>query len=222
MEKILVASSGNTLDAKVSGRFGHAAYFLVVNPATMSYEAFQGVAQDESPEVRRYIQTGINKVIVGNIGPANYDELRAYGCKVYLCRNMQVDEAVQKVYRGEIQPMDAPTLKDSIYSAQKNLKETSEGSLGQKIENGIRRIFGRAGGRGMGAGMGGGGSRGMGGGNGSGKGSGSGRGMGGGNGSGMGSGGGRGMGGGNGSGMGSGGGRGMGGGQGKGGRGRRG
>lgn len=198
MEKILVASSGNTLDAKVSGRFGHASYFLAVDPATMDYEAFQGVGKDESPEVMRHIQSGIRNVIVGNIGPANYDELRACGCKVYLCRNMQVDEAVQKVYRGEIQPMDAPTLKDSIYSAQKNIKEASEGRLGRKIENGIRRIFGRVGGRGMGAGMGSGGGRGMG------------------------IGGGSGMGGGNGRGMGSGGCRGMGGGQGKGGRGRRG
>ncbi|MBN2812997.1 MAG: hypothetical protein JXQ80_02910 [Bacteroidales bacterium] len=202
MEKILVASSGNTLDAKVSGRFGHAAYFLAVNPETMEYEAFQGVAKDKSPVLRRYIHTGIDKVIVGNIGPANYDELRAYGCNVYLCRNMQVDEAVDKVYHGEIQPMDTPTLKDSIHSARQATQGDSGGSLGRKIEDGFRRIFGRAGGRGMGSGMG--------------------RGMGGGNGSGMGSGGGRGMGGGNGSGMGSGGGRGMGGGQGKGGRGRRG
>ena len=176
MGKILVASSGNTLDAKVSGRFGHAPYFLAVDPATMDYEAFQGVAKDDSPVLRRYIHTGINKVIVGNIGPANYNELSAYGCNVYLCRNMQVDEAVEKVYRGEIQPMDAPTLKDSIHSARQATQEASEGSPGRKIEDGFRRIFGRAGGRRMGRSMG----KGMGRGMGSGMGNGGGRGMGGG------------------------------------------
>jgi len=43
MGKYLVASSGNTLDSKVSGRFGHSNYFLVVDPQTMEFEAFPGI-----------------------------------------------------------------------------------------------------------------------------------------------------------------------------------
>lgn len=186
MEKFLVASSGNTLDSKVSGRFGHAAYFLTVDPETMDYQVFQGVAKDENPLVRKYIQAGINKVIVGNIGPATFDELRAYGCKIYLCRNMQVVEAVNKVHHGEIQPMDTPTLNDSIHSARRTTEDNPGSSFGRRIEDGFRRIFGRGAGKGMGSGMGrgmgGGGGRGMGGGSGRGMGGDSGRGMGGGSG----------------------------------------
>lgn len=184
MEKILVASSGNTLDSKVSGRFGHAACFLIVDPETMDYQVFQGVSKDESPLVSKYIQAGINKVIVGNIGPATFDELRACGYKIYLCRNMQVDEAVSNVHRGEIQPMDAPTLQDSIHSARKSTEETPGSSFGRRIEDGFRRIFssgaGRGAGSGMGSGMGRGSGRGSGKGMGGGSGRGSGKGMGGG------------------------------------------
>ena len=70
MGKYLVASSGNTLDSKVSGKFGHSGYFLIVDPVTMEYEAFPGVSNYEDQTIRKYVDTDIKRVIVGNIGPA--------------------------------------------------------------------------------------------------------------------------------------------------------
>jgi predicted Fe-Mo cluster-binding NifX family protein len=119
MEKYLVASSGNTLESKVSGRFGHSGYFLVVDPITLKYEAFPGVSNYEDQTIRKFINTGISKVIVGNIGPALYKEVTAYGCKIYLCRNMPVPEAIKKVKAGDIPALREPTLKHSIHSARK-------------------------------------------------------------------------------------------------------
>lgn len=119
MGKYLVASSGNTLDSKVSGKFGHSGYFLIVDPVTMEYEAFPGVSNYEDQTIRKYVDTDIKRVIVGNIGPAMYNELTARGCKVYMCRNMSVPEAIKKIKNGDIQALKEPTINESIHSARK-------------------------------------------------------------------------------------------------------
>jgi len=138
MEKYLVASSGDTLESKVSGRFGHSGYFLIVNPTTMDYKAFPGVSNYEDQTIHTYMGSDITKVIVGNIGPSLFNEVTAYGCKVYLCRNMPVPEAIKKVKNGEIPVLNEPTLKQSIHSARKTgynyggHGKGSNGKMGQK------------------------------------------------------------------------------------------
>jgi len=160
MEKYLVASSGDTLDSKVSGRFGHSGYFLVINPQTMEFEAFPGVSNGDYPSIRKFISADIKKVIVGNIGPSTYDVLVSSGFTVYLCRNMPVFEAVKKVAAGDIPLLKEPTLKDSIHSARK----AGGGYGGRREDRGTGRGLGL--GPGDGSGMGGGQGRGMGGGRG--------------------------------------------------------
>ncbi|MBN1926610.1 MAG: NifB/NifX family molybdenum-iron cluster-binding protein [Prolixibacteraceae bacterium] len=142
----LVASSGDTLDSKVSGRFGHSNYFLVIEPNTMEFEVFPGVSKEESQHLGRYMRKGIEKFITGNIGPSAFTEVMTAGGKVYLCRNMPVVEAVKKVKNGDIQPLQEPTLNDSIHSARK------EGYGRRGMGGGGRRMDG--GGRGMGGGEG--------------------------------------------------------------------
>ena len=119
MEKYLVASSGDTLDSKVSGRFGHAVYFLIIDPFTMEFKVFPGVSKDEVQNIGKFITPDVKKVITGNIGPSSYNEILSYGCKVYLCRNMSVNEAVRKVKNDEVPILKEPTLKNSIHSARK-------------------------------------------------------------------------------------------------------
>jgi len=163
MEKYLIASSGDTLDSKISGRFGHSIFFLFLDPQTLEFETFPGIRADESAQgIQRLLSRDIKKILVGNIGPSSFYEIHSLGCSVYLCRNLKVQEAVQKVKNGEIQPLQEPTLPDSIHSARKE-DDRTPGS-----------------GQGRGMGMGGGRGRGMGGGQGRGMGSGRGRGMGGG------------------------------------------
>ena len=119
MKKYLVASTGYTLDSKVSGRFGHSGYFMIIDPLTMEYEVFTGVSKDEDQNIGKFITPAVKKIIVGNIGPSSYTEVLSYGCKVYLCRNMSVNEAVKKVKNDEVPILKEPTLKDSIHSARK-------------------------------------------------------------------------------------------------------
>ena len=147
MEKYLVASSGDTLDSKVSGRFGHSGYFLIIDPQNMEFEAFKGVGKDEDQKIGKFITPAVKKIIVGNIGPSSYSEVLSYGCKVYLCRNMSVNEAVRKVKNDEVPELKEPTLKDSIHSARK----ADDGGGGRGTGRGMGT--GQRDGRGMGRGM---------------------------------------------------------------------
>jgi len=120
MEKYLVASSGDTLDSKVSGRFGHSAYFLVVDPQTMEFEALSGIdPEDSGLNVGKFFNRGIKKVLAGNIGPSTFNEISSAGFEIYLCRNLKVSEAVKKVNNNEINPLEKPTLENSIHTASK-------------------------------------------------------------------------------------------------------
>lgn len=150
MEKYLVASSGDTLDSKVSGRFGHSGYFLVVDPQTLDFEAFQGINKDEYQHIDKFIKPGIKKVIVGNIGPSAYNEVISFGCTIYLCLNMKVIEAIKKVEVGDILPLKEPTIKDSIHSARK----AGDGYGGRGAGIGKGMGLGPRDGRGQGRGMG--------------------------------------------------------------------
>jgi len=124
MEKYLIASSGDNLDSKISSRFGHAAYFIVIDPQSMKYEVYPGVsANEKSPSLARFINLGIKKILCGNIGPSTFYEAQANSMNVYLCRKMSVREAITQEANGEISPIDEPTLKQSIHSAQKNREE---------------------------------------------------------------------------------------------------
>ena len=164
MEKYLVASSGDTLNSKVSGRFGHSGYFLIIDPQNMEFEAFRRVDKDEDQNIGKFITPAVKKVLVGNIGPSSYSEVLSYGCKVYLCRNMSVYEAVRKIKDDEIPILKEPTLKDSIHSARK--ADDGDGERGKGKGMGTGQRDGRGIGGGMGRGMGGGMARGMGGGRG--------------------------------------------------------
>jgi predicted Fe-Mo cluster-binding NifX family protein len=147
MEKYLVASSGDSLNSKVSGRFGHSGYFMIIDPQNMEFEAFTGVSKDEDQNIGKFITPAVKKVIVGNIGPSSYSEVLSYGCKVYLCRNMSVNEAVRKVKNDEVPVLKEPTIKESIHSARKtgyNYGGRGKGSIG-----GMGRRLGSKGSRGL-------------------------------------------------------------------------
>ncbi|MFP4526689.1 MAG: NifB/NifX family molybdenum-iron cluster-binding protein [Bacteroidales bacterium] len=144
MNKYLIASSGDNLDSKISGRFGHADNFIVVDPETMRYEVFPGVPKDQRTiGVANFIKYDISKVLVGNIGPSTFNEAKANGLEVYLCRRMTVSEAIEKVKKGELSPLQEPTLNSSIHSPQKS--EGEERGRGEGMGKGTGRGMGKKG-----------------------------------------------------------------------------
>ena len=72
--RVLVTSTGDTLDSPVDQRFGRCAYFILVDPETMEFEAISNpYAQAPSgagiQAAQMVIQTGAGAVITGALGP---------------------------------------------------------------------------------------------------------------------------------------------------------
>ena len=128
--KYLVAATAASLDAKVHKRFGHADVFLVVDSETFEFTAVKGVGHEEPHHgIGRFDGKGIKRVIVGNIGPEAFKNVQAVGWDVYLCHNMTVREAIEKVQSGKLSPLEAPTMKHSIHEGK------SHGAHGKDIHN---------------------------------------------------------------------------------------
>jgi len=154
--KIAVTATGPTLDDAVESRFGRCAYFLIIDPDTMEFEALAnpnimqgGGAGIQSAQLMS--EKDVSAVLTGNCGPNAFNVFGAAGIKLITGVSGQVRQAVEQYKSGALANVSAPS---------------------------VQSHFGMGGGGGRG--MGGGGGRGMGGGGGRGMGGGGGRGMGGG------------------------------------------
>ena len=113
--RYLIAATAPNLEAKIAKRFGHAPYFLVLDPETHRFEAIKGPDEKEpSYGISRFTGKDIERVILGNIGPHAFRDLITAGWEIYACIGMSVKDAVDKVRKGEVAPLRAPTMKHSI------------------------------------------------------------------------------------------------------------
>ena len=118
--KYLVASINPDLDSKISKRFGHSDFFLVVDSENFEFEVISGVGHDEaSYSIARFSGRDVKGVIVVNIGPGAFKDVRNAGWLVYSCPGLTVREAVEKVRLGSVPALTAPTMKHSVHSGKK-------------------------------------------------------------------------------------------------------
>ena len=119
--KYLVAASEINLDAKISKRFGHAEYFLIVDPVTLEFDYKPGVGHDEPCHgIGRFSGYDIKAVIVNNIGPGAFENVCDAKWQVYSCPGLTVREAVEKVRDKLVPALTAPTMKRSIHNGQQS------------------------------------------------------------------------------------------------------
>ena len=146
--KIVVTSSGPTLESAVEARFGRCPYFLLIDPETLEFESIPnpnislgGGAGTQSAQLMA--SKGVSIILTGNCGPNAFQTFGAAGIQVITGVNGMVREAVEKFKAGLWSQSSAPN---------------------------VQSHFGMGGGRGQGGGPGMGGGRGMGGGMGGGRG----------------------------------------------------
>jgi len=106
--RIAVSSSGPALDSTVDPRFGRCAYFLVVDPTTMAFEAVENSnaasAQGAGIATAQMIAgKGVDAVLTGNCGPNAYQALDAAHVKVVTGVTGTVRGAVQAYGEGMLQ-----------------------------------------------------------------------------------------------------------------------
>ena len=163
--KILIAAQGSDLNAKIDKRFGHSKYFIIFDTQNASYKSIPNAVEgDVGVGLDVIVREGVEAIITGNIGPNAFERLKEMGIPVYVARGITVKEALEKIARGELQPVSEPTMKRSVHEGH---------HFGQGFDDfhhhdhpghgwGFGYGRGRGPGRGMGRGMGRGRGRGMG------------------------------------------------------------
>lgn len=106
--KILVTSTGETLDSSLDSRFGRAAKFILFDTASGRYEsidnaqgvnAFQGAGIQAAETVARL---GPQCVITGHCGPKAFRVLSAAGILIFTTDAANVAEALEKFRFGRL------------------------------------------------------------------------------------------------------------------------
>jgi predicted Fe-Mo cluster-binding NifX family protein len=144
--KVAVSSNGENLDAQLDPRFGRCAYFVVVTPDDMSFEALdnESAAQGGGAGIQAaqfLASKGVEAVITGNCGPNAVQTLLAAGIELFGGQTGTVREVVERFKKGNLRPTSEATVDDHF---------------GMNAQAGLGRGGGMGGGRGMGRGIGGG------------------------------------------------------------------
>ncbi len=113
--KVLVCSTGDTLDSPLDPRFGRCANFVIVDTETFEAGAVPnpGVtcAQGAGIQAAQVVSSlGVEAVIAGNLGPNAHQALSAAGLKVYACGGETVRNAVNLFNAGALREIGAPTV----------------------------------------------------------------------------------------------------------------
>jgi predicted Fe-Mo cluster-binding NifX family protein len=150
--KVSVSSNGEDLNAQLDPRFGRCAYFLVVDPDNMSFEAFENKSAVQGGgagiQAAQFLASkGVEAVITGNCGPNAVQTLSAAGVELFVGQAGTIKEVVARFKNGHLKPTSEATVDDHF---------------GMDSQQGLGRGGGMGGGRGMGRGMGGGRGAGLG------------------------------------------------------------
>ena len=146
--KIAVTSTGPTLDDMMEARFGRCAYFLIIDPDTLEFEALEnpnialgGGVGIQSAQLMA--EKGVSTVLTGNCGPNAFQTFGAANIQVITGVSGQVRQAVEQYKSGALASTTTPNVQSQFGMGMGG---------GRGMGGGGRGMGG--GGRGMGRGMG--------------------------------------------------------------------
>ena len=104
MARICVTSTGNTLEAQIDPRFGRCAYFVIVDPETLEFEAIPNAAVSASggagiQAAQAVSGKNIEAVVTGSVGPNAYSALASSDIKILTGASGTVKSAIE-MYKG--------------------------------------------------------------------------------------------------------------------------
>ncbi len=105
--KICVTAVAGSLDAQVDPRFGRCAYFVIVDPDTMSFKAIPNTNVDALSgagiqSAQMVVNEGVDVVITGQVGPNAYQVLSSAGVKIITGAFGTVREVVEAYKSGRL------------------------------------------------------------------------------------------------------------------------
>ena len=111
--KLVITTTGQSLDAPMDRRFGRAGGFLVYDLETEAYtvidndqnlQAAQGAGIQAAQQV---VNAGAQAVITGHCGPKAFRVLSAAEVAIYNCDAETVAQAIDQYKSGQLQPAQA-------------------------------------------------------------------------------------------------------------------
>lgn len=105
--KVVVSSTGPTLDSAVDPRFGRCEFFVLVDTEDMKAEGIENAARESMggagiKAAQQVGALGAEAIITGNIGPNAYDVLKQSKIKIFTGASGTVREAVGMFKKGQL------------------------------------------------------------------------------------------------------------------------
>ena len=113
--KIIITAASPNIDSEVDSRFGRGAYFLVVDPDTLEWQAHPNPGMSApggaGTLAAQFVANQNAEVIIsGDFGPNAYGALQAAGVAMYLFgASRTVREAIERFKAGQLERVGAPT-----------------------------------------------------------------------------------------------------------------
>lgn len=126
--KIAVSSQGAQLTSKIDERFGRCAYFLVITPESLEFEAIENTESEQGAGInaaKRVIDAGAKLVITGNMGPKAFRVLKEAGIDIVLNGGGRAIDVIQQ-------------YKNGVFT--KAAKPNSQGHSGKKREECLNAV----------------------------------------------------------------------------------
>jgi predicted Fe-Mo cluster-binding NifX family protein len=114
--RIAVSVSLSSLDAPVDPRFGRARYFLLIDPATLAWEAVDNAQNLDLSQgagiqaAQNLLRHDVQVLLTGNCGPKAFKVLKAAGIKVCVGVTGSAREAVHSYLEGRCPPSEGPNV----------------------------------------------------------------------------------------------------------------
>jgi predicted Fe-Mo cluster-binding NifX family protein len=114
MNIILTATSPN-IDSNIDRRFGRGAYLIVVDPATLEWQAHPnpgvGASGGAGTLAAQFAANQhVSSVISGDFGPNAYNALQAADINMYLFgASTSVKDAIERYEKGQLERVGGPT-----------------------------------------------------------------------------------------------------------------
>jgi predicted Fe-Mo cluster-binding NifX family protein len=112
--KIAVTSTGPDLKSEMDPRFGRAAYFIIVDSATMEFkvvENSEGMNLTQGAGIqagKTIVDNGVEVLITGYCGPKAFKVLESAGVKTVSGANGRVEDIIRDFKAGKLKETQAP------------------------------------------------------------------------------------------------------------------
>ena len=113
--KIVISSTGDSIDSNVDPRFGRCMKFLIVDTDTMQVEALENSSVHSAHgagigAAQKVASLNVEAVITGHVGPNAYSALSRTGLKIYTGAVGTVKEAIAQYKEGKLREAINPTV----------------------------------------------------------------------------------------------------------------